>query len=127
MPIANLPSPARLRELLDYDPESGRLTWKQRTGKNSDSFNHCFAGKAAGTLRVDGYIAVKVGDVAHAAHRLIWAMVHGDWPECVRHRNRIDADNRLANLYAATRAEITEERRAVRVADASALEGSGNL
>lgn len=127
MPNANLPSPARLRDLLDYDPESGRLTWKPRTGKNSATFNHCFAGKTAGTLRVDGYIAVKIDDIAYPAHRLIWAMVHDEWPECVRHRNRIDSDNRLANLYAATRAEITEERIAVRAAHTSALEGSGNL
>ena len=105
-----LPSPGKLRELLRYDPETGLLTWKKRTGKMSDLFNHNFEGKPAGTLRTDGYIAVKVSNVAYPAHRIIWAMVHGEWPECVRHANRIDADNRLLNLRASTRVEINRER-----------------
>lgn len=106
------PTPERLRDLLDYDPDTGVLTWKARTGRCAGSFNHQRAGRPAGTLRTDGYIAVKVDDVIHAAHRIIWAMVHEEWPDCVRHRNREDADNRLANLFSATRDEIANERKA---------------
>lgn len=103
-----LPSPELLRELLDYDPETGVLTWKRRIGKRAGSFNLRYAGTRAGTLRSDGYIAVKVRNVIYAAHRIIWAMVHGEWPECVRHRNRDDADNRLSNLHAATRFTVSK-------------------
>lgn len=53
-----------------------------------------------------------VDNVIYAAHRVIWAMVHDEWPECVRHRNRNDADNRLANLFAMTREGIAEQQRA---------------
>ena len=123
MTKTTLPSAARLRELLDYDPDTGLLTWKRRTGRLSSSFNSQFAGSLAGTLRTDGYVALKVESVILAAHRVIWAWVHGEWPECVRHANRIDSDNRLENLYAATRASIDEERRA---AMAKARETSGN-
>jgi len=45
---------------------------------------------------------VKIDDMIHAAHRLLWSMVYGEWPECVRRRNRDDPDNRLVNLYAAS-------------------------
>ena len=62
-----LPTPEKLRELLSYDPDTGQLTWKPRTGEMSDLFNHNFAGSPAGTLRTDGYIAVKVSNVAYPA------------------------------------------------------------
>lgn len=108
-----LPTPEKLRDLLSYDPETGHLTWKPRNGKYLGFFNYTFAGKIAGTLRTDGYISVKIFDVSYPAHRLIWAMVHDEWPECVRHVNRDDADNRLANLRASTRVEIGRDRGAV--------------
>ena len=109
------PSPERVRELLDYDPDTGMLTWKRRTGRNASTFNKQRAGRVAGTLRSDGYVAVKIDDVIHAAHRLIWAMVYDEWPECVRHRNRDDADNRLENLAASSRREILEQQRIARI------------
>lgn len=104
-----LPAKEELQALLDYDPDTGVLTWKQRSGKYASCFNRRYAGTPAGTLRSDGYIALKVKNVIYAAHRVIWAMVHDQWPECVRHINRDDADNRLDNLRAATRQEINHE------------------
>lgn len=104
-----LPTPGRLRELLDYDPETGVLTRRPRTGWNAGGFNAQFAGKPAGTLRSDGYIAVRLDNVIYAAHRLVWALAFDCWPECVRHLNGNNADNRLANLYATTRSGIMAE------------------
>jgi hypothetical protein len=106
-----VPTPKRLREVLAYDPDTGALIWKPRTGKMSAPFNHSYAGRPAGTLRTDGYIAVKVGDVIYPAHRIIWAMIYEEWPEYVRHQNLDYADNRLENLYASSRAAVIEEAR----------------
>lgn len=107
--MSHLPTAEELQQLLDYDPETGVLTWKARTGKHAATFNSTRAGKPAGTLRRDGYVAMKVKNVIYAAHRVIWALVHDEWPECIRHVNRNDADNRLQNLRGMTRAEICQE------------------
>lgn len=43
-----LPTQETLRQLLDYDPQTGALTWKPRTGKWSSRWNKRYAGKIAG-------------------------------------------------------------------------------
>lgn len=94
-----LPSPEQLRALLDYDQDTGVLTWKPRTrGWRPNWWNAMYAGTVAGTVTPGGPVAIKIHDQNYMAHRVIWAMVHGTWPECVIHRNRKLADNRLKNL-----------------------------
>lgn len=100
------PSPEELHELLVYDPDTGALTWKPRTGKWSSRWNAAHAGRPAGGITPQGEIALKIYDQTYLAHRVIWAMVHGTWPECVLHRNRKLADNRLANLRDASRKAV---------------------
>ena len=102
--MAKLPTQARLRKLLAYDPETGVLTWKPRkSGHRPAWWNKLYAGKPAGTITPGGPVALKIGNRNFLAHRVIWAMVHGTWPECVVHRNGKLADNRLANLRDASR------------------------
>ncbi len=93
-----LPSPEQLRQLLDYYPETGLLFWRPRTGKWSKRWNTLHAGKMAGTIDAHGYRALKLFDKTYLAHRVIWAMIHGYWPEQLDHRNGKRADNRLRNL-----------------------------
>lgn len=97
-----LPTQQQLIDLLDYDPKAGLLTWKARPGA-AQQWNTRYAGKAAGTRTPEGYIVVKILGRNHGAHRIIWAMIHGCWPECVDHRNGIGTDNRLRNLRAVSR------------------------
>jgi hypothetical protein len=97
------PSPERLRELLDYDPKTGILTWKLRTGHGAAWWNSMYAGTQAGSRCPDGHILIKIADRSHLAHRIIWAMEHGTFPECVVHRNGKRDDNRLKNLRDMTR------------------------
>lgn len=99
----SMPSPMRLRDMLDYDAATGVLTWRSRA---TDRWNARWAGKRAGTMQPGAGIVVRVEGQAILAHRIIWAIVHGTWPECVLHRNRKLDDNRLENLRDASRQEV---------------------
>jgi hypothetical protein len=83
----------RLRELLNYDPETGVLTWRETRGGNA------VKGQMAGTLHINGYTYIVIERKKYMAHRLAWRHVHGEWPEGeVDHINRQKSDNRLTNL-----------------------------
>jgi hypothetical protein len=70
-----LPSAEYLRQLFQYDPTTGVLTWKvSRRG-------HAKAGTVAGTRhKRRGELQVSVDGVTYQAHRLIWKMVTGSDP-----------------------------------------------
>lgn len=56
-------------------------------------------GAMAGCRRKkDGYILVGVDNRLYLAHRLIWMMVYGEWPNVIDHKNGDPSDNRLVNL-----------------------------
>lgn len=99
---------ARLHELLHYDPDTGIFTRRvSRPGPNGR------VGAVAGCDNGQGYIRIYVDGAPHKAHRLAWLYVHGVWPaEDMDHKNLNRADNRLANLREATRAENANNRRA---------------
>lgn len=88
-----------LKKRLQYDPETGIFTWLA-------SNNQVAEGGAAGTPDTSGHVQIKIAGRAYLAHRLAWLYVTGEWPEHqVDHRNRKPADNRWANLRAATQSE----------------------
>lgn len=114
-----LPSPEVLRQLLRYEPETGRLFWKERPGTSRADriFNTKFAGTEA-FRSVDhlGYhqSCVSFGGqrIQLRAHRVIWAIVTGEWPTAdVDHINGKKTDNRLGNLRAATRSQNIANKR----------------
>ena len=105
-----------LRNLFDYYPDTGRLIWKFRPLNHFSResswkrWNTRYAGKEAGTVQSKGYISVILTingkEKAFKAHRIIWALVTGDWPsDQIDHVNVNAADNRLVNLREATHAE----------------------
>lgn len=79
-------SPCELQELLHYDPENGRLFWRDGSGE------------AFTSVDTKGYRRGTILGRRIRAHRVIWALVHGEWPEQIDHINGDRQDNRLRNL-----------------------------
>lgn len=112
-----IPTPEELRQLLTYDPETGKLFWKERTPemfgagnqtpeRNCSSWNKKYANKEAFTASSLGYHVGAVYRHKMYAHQVAWALYHGEWPDKeIDHINRIKSDNRIANLRLATRAQ----------------------
>jgi HNH endonuclease/AP2 domain len=101
------------RELLEYDPDTGVLTWKRRAEVTREDriFNARFAEKPAGYRDVR-YVSVRIGKVNYYAHRLIWLIVTGKWPDAeIDHANREGHDNRLFNLREATHSQNSANRK----------------
>jgi len=90
--------PGTLRDLLDYDPETGVLTWRHRPC-GAKNFNARYAGKEAGCLLPIGYRQLTIDNERFCAHRVAWAIHHGRWPENqIDHINGVRNDNRISNL-----------------------------
>lgn len=108
-----LPDQALLLKLLRYDPETGKLYWRERTAeaipcaKVRSGWNKRWAGKEAFTANSGkGYLTgCMAGFGTLRSHRVIWMMCFGQWPEQIDHLNQDKSDNRLANLKDASREE----------------------
>lgn len=74
---------ALMLEVFNYDPVTGRLTWRAREGMPRR--NGRYAGKEAGCVRTneDGksYRKISVDGLQMLAHRAIWTMVEGPIPD----------------------------------------------
>jgi len=86
----------RLKEVLNYDAESGVFTW---TVTRTRAVN----GRVAGNVDSHGYWIIGIDGVRHNSHRLAWLYVYGFYPKEVDHQNHDRADNRLVNLRATDR------------------------
>lgn len=95
-----------LRERFLLDRKTGDLFWKSYPG-HPKKWNTKWAGKKAGSLSKEvGYIDVGIDYVTYRAHVIVWALVHGYWPEHeIAHRNGVRNDNRPCNLCEATKAQ----------------------
>ena len=94
------------RDLLRYDPDTGRLFWRERSRQYCVSDQECqrwnkrFAGKQALTaVEGGGYPFGTVLGHRCKAHQIIWLIQTGSWPEGeIDHINGAANDNRWINL-----------------------------
>lgn len=83
----------RLKEVLNYDSETGIFTWVDYS-----NFGRAKTG-AAGWFCTAGYLTIQIDKVKYQAHRLAWLYTYGYFPENnIDHINRIKQDNRIDNL-----------------------------
>lgn len=95
---------ARLKELLDYNPETGVFTWRV------SRHHRVRAGARAGSLS-HNYNYVRIDGRLYKSSRLAWLYVTGNWPaKEIDHKNRVSHDDRWINLREATRAQNVHNR-----------------
>ena len=100
----------RLREVIQYDPDTGKLTWrKRRAGVRFGAEAGCSWHRPDGrmsyrTVYVDGYF--------YRGHVLAWLYMTGEWPSGdVDHRDGDGLNNCWGNLRAATRTQNNANQR----------------
>lgn len=121
-------TPENLRQLLRYDPETGKLFWLKRDaalfrpGNNKNpvsraqAWNKVNAGNEALAFvnSASGYLHGMIGKKLVYAHRAAYIITYGTVPDEIDHINGNRTDNRLENLRAVDRKENTKNtRRAV--------------
>lgn len=123
----DLPSPEVLRQLLRYEPETGKLFWRERTPEhfeeksqsaqhNCNIWNSKYAGsEALCTIKPGGHLYGTISWGGRKpklyAHRVAWAIYHGEWPEVIDHINGDPADNRIDNLRSTTQHENAKNQK----------------
>lgn len=103
-----------LRERLDYEPESGKFTWRSKAvNRGIDRYwNRRFSGQEAGRVNQKGYREITIDGRLYPAHRLAWLYIHGEWPTLeVDHIDRQRDNNQIANLRVASRCQNAWNKR----------------
>lgn len=118
-----MPSQELLNQLLRYDPETGKLYWKERPpslfsgGKYpperaAAAWNGDNAGREA-FISNDGagYKSGAIFNKKYRAHRIIWRMVTGEVPDQIDHADHERSNNRWSNLRAVTQVHNSRNMR----------------
>jgi hypothetical protein len=93
----------RLKQLLDYDPESGVFKWRERRSRLAHAGSVAGSVSKASRHNGGGYRWIGVDGREYLAHRLAWIYMTGVDSACeVDHKNCDRDDNRFDNLREAT-------------------------
>jgi len=102
---------SKLREAFDYNPDTGVLIRKStnRPSKGLDSY---------------GYIQLGYCKKMYKAHRVIWAIVHGEFPKGhIDHINGNRSDNRIQNLRVVTQQQNSHNHQKINKKNKSGFRG----
>lgn len=115
---------AEVDALLKYDPETGKLFWKERSpemflGRKPSAEHQCarWNTRYAGTeaflgAHPNGYLYGSLRSKTFKSHRVIWLLHTGEWPQGeIDHINGMRADNRIANLRCVSAVENKRNQR----------------
>lgn len=92
----------RARELFDYCPETGQLSWKVLIQNRRNPI---------ATLSHYGYVVVGVDGRQHKAHRIVWVLHNGSiTDDPIDHVNGFKSDNRIENLRSCASKENSRNR-----------------
>ena len=107
-----LPNPEVIRQLLRYEPDTGKLFWLERplptsgTKRHVLGFNTKYAGKEAlSYIGIHGYKCGNLMGKGQLAHRIAWVIYYGEWPSEVDHIDGDRSNNRIDNLRCVTHAQ----------------------
>lgn len=116
-------SPEFLRRILRYDDATGKLYWLSRTpdlfpdngtaARMCKNWNAKYAGgEALITENERGYKRGTIQGVPYRNHRVVWALLMGEWPKgVIDHINGDTSDNRIENLRDVSQAENVRNSR----------------
>lgn len=86
----------RLRQLLHYEPSTGKFT---RLVAHPRNRTLCVGTEAGSFNKARGRFCISVDDTSYLAHRLAWLYMTGNWPKHqIDHIDTNPANNRWDNL-----------------------------
>lgn len=123
-----LPTPDVLRQLLRYEPRTGKLFWLERGPEwfsggcrtpewRANNWNARHAGEETGHVLPNGYMQICLFSRRISFHRVAWAIFHGCYPPPDKQIDHIDRDksnNRISNLRAVSLRENIWNRSSTR-------------
>lgn len=92
--------------LLDYDPNLGLLTWREKPSKR------VLLSAKVGHLEKHGYMTVKLHGRKYGYHRIAWLLFYREWPKNqIDHKDQDPTNNRISNLREANSAQNLQNRK----------------
>jgi hypothetical protein len=99
-----------IRSILDYDPEMGIFSWKNRSDVPK-RWNARYAGRIAGKTDNKKRIVLKINNKSYLASRIAWIFMTDEWPEnLIDHRDMNPSNNRWDNLREANDSQNQSNR-----------------
>lgn len=107
MAAANL-TPNRLRELVQYNPDTGKLIWLINAGR----WGRIKAGSETGSPDLTGHLRTQIDGVLYYCHRLAFFFMMDKWPDGdIDHIDGDPSNNAWSNLRDVPHKVNTQNRR----------------